>query len=101
MSSQFTHQAGSDVLVLPVARVVNDTFTFDVAVESVVGGHTCRGQVRREFAVEAVQDGSLRGDLRRFSSHILRTRLVDDLVVAGDDICNRRNNKNLMLASSL
>ena len=79
----------SDVLVLPISRVVDDSFSFNVCVEAVVGGHARRGQVARELAVEAVQDGALRRDLGSLSAHILRARLVDDLVVAANDICNR------------
>ena len=81
----------SDVLVLPISGVVDDSFSFNVCIEAVVGGHARGGQVARELAVEAVQDGTLRRDLGSFSAHILSARLVDDLVVAANDICNRHN----------
>ena len=80
----------SYVLVLPISGVVDDSFSFNVCIEAVVGGHARGGQVARELAVEAVQDGTLRRDLGSFSAHILGARLVDDLVVAANDICNRQ-----------
>lgn len=83
----FIPTAPSNVFVLPVLGVVDDSLALDVAVEAVVGGHARRGQVCGELSVEAVQDGALRRHLRGLSAHVLRTRLVDDVRVVLNYVC--------------
>ena len=67
-------------------RVIDDAFAFDVRVEAVVLDHACAAQVRRELAVEAVEDGPFRHDASGVRPHTLRARLVNDLRIALDDI---------------
>ena len=77
----------SNVLVLPVLGVVDDTLALHVAVQTIVGGHAWGGKVCRELAVEAVEDGALRRDLSSLSANILVAGLVDDVRVVLDYVC--------------
>ena len=61
--SQVGLSASSDISVHPVPGVVNYTFAFHVGVQAVVCDHAGLAQVRRELAVEAVEDGALGRDL--------------------------------------
>ena len=77
----------SDIRVLPVLRVVHDTFTLYVRVESVVGDHASCAKVARELAIETVKDWALWNNLGCLSSNSLSTRLIDNVCVVLDDIC--------------
>ena len=64
-------------------------------VESIVDDHAGCAEVAGELAVEAVEDGALRHNLRGLSANILGARLVNDVTVVLDNICvQKRFNKS-------
>ena len=82
--------ASSDISVHPVFGVVNYTLALHVGVQAIVGDHASLAQVRRELAVEAMEDGALRRDLGGLRTKVLSASLVDDRGVVLNDICNRQ-----------
>ena len=52
----------SNVGVLPVLRVVHDTFALNVSVQAIVRDHASLAQMAGELAAVAVENGSLRHD---------------------------------------
>ena len=78
----------SDVLVLPVLAVVNDTFALNVGVEAIVDVVASGTQVPRELEVDAVEDGALRSDFLGSLTDGLGACSVDNLGIVGNDICN-------------
>ena len=61
-SSPDTKSIYSNVGVLPVLRVVHDTFALNVSVQAIVLDHASFAQVAGESAAVAVEDGALRHD---------------------------------------
>ena len=53
----------SDVLVLPVSGVINDSLALNMGVEAIVGWHARVSQVGRELSVESMESGPLWGHL--------------------------------------
>ena len=82
--------ASSDISVHPVLGVVNYTLALDVGVQTIVGDHASLAQMRRELAVEAMEDRALRSDLGGLSTEVRSASLVDDSGVVLNDICNRQ-----------
>ena len=82
--------ASSDISVHPVLGVVNYTLALDVGVQAIVGDHASLAQMRRELAVEAMEDRALRRDLGGLSTEVRSASLVDDSGVVPNDICNRQ-----------
>ena len=82
--------ASSDIGVHPVLGVVKHTLALDVGVQAIVGDHTSLAQMRRELAIEAMEDRALRRDLGGLSTKVRSARLVDDRGVVLNDICNRQ-----------
>ena len=76
----------SNVLVLPVLGVVDDSFALNIGIQTVIRDHTGLAEVSREFAVEAVEDGALRYDSSGIRTDVRVASSVDDLGVALDDI---------------
>ena len=76
----------SNVSVLPVLGVVDDSFALDVRVEPIVLNHAGFAKVVRKVTVEAMQHGALRNNVLRRLTEVLVARLVNDVLVAFDDV---------------
>ena len=75
----------SNVLVLPVLAVINDTLALDMRVQAIVGVVASGTQMAREFEVHTVENGTLRRNFFSGLTHTLGACPVDDMRVVRDD----------------
>ena len=78
----------SQIRVLPVLGVVDNSLALNMRVEAIVGVHAGAAEVPRELHVAAVEDGALWGDLGGAVAVLSTACAVDDARVLLVDFCN-------------
>lgn len=78
----------SQIRVLPVLGVVDNSLALNMCVETIVGVHTGDAEMPRELHVAAVEDRTLRGDLRGAVAVLCTACSINDVRVLLVNFCN-------------